>query len=632
MTQMLAWRNSHGSLLLGVLMVLALTWLFSVPMKAHYTDLIVDRAYYKDSTAEHTIQSIQQQAFTPYEGPLFAGNHSRPLWLKLTLAPAPAERKQAWVLMFQPNFLHYAEVWWKGGNGQWQRAETGSRLAYNQRDIKALTPIVALEPSLQTRSTVYVRVQSPTTPLHVQVISQQNSMEFDALLSLVSGGFIGIGLALTIFSALLYVNTRDRLWGFDAICNVVGILVLSLQMGLASRLLFPDSENFVNTLLLYANVGYLFLATILHRLVFSLFALPRWIYAFNTTILFAFPLLVGLIFIGHGDSAMAINNFLITTSACWGVLIAIKARHPDRFALWVFRASYLGLVSYFVWWGIPMVFQQQTGNLATLYPSLPASLFSMFLLMLILWRNTQMKMEDAQRLALQKRDAERDLQESQRRHEETQGFLGMVLHEVKNPLSSIRMIVANLENTLPDADAQVSQRLQRVHGLVDDIDDVLERGVEIDSLEQGALVAEKALVNVTAWVQEFAAAHAAVARLHITAPDALLAQVDTHLLSMMLRNLVDNAVKYAPEGSPILVQLNANAQGWQLSVRSRVGAVGFPDADQIFNKYYRSPLAMRRSGLGLGLYWVRGAARQLGGDATYARDQEWVVFTLWLPN
>mgnify|MGYP003488691202 FL=1 len=101
---------------------------------------------------------------------------------------------------------------------------------------------------------------------------------------------------------------------------------------------------------------------------------------------------------------------------------------------------------------------------------------------------------------------------------------------------------------------------------------------------------------------------------------------------MMLRNLVDNAVKYAPEGSPILVQLNANAQGWQLSVRSRVGAVGFPDADQIFNKYYRSPLAMRRSGLGLGLYWVRGAARQLGGDATYARDQEWVVFTLWLPN
>jgi signal transduction histidine kinase len=615
---------------MGILLVLALTWIFSLPMNVRYTDLIAERAYFQDTHAEQTIQTIQQQSFTPYEGPLFAGNNSRPLWLRLTLAPAP--RESDWVIMLQPNTLHYAEVWWQGNQGEWQRAEMGSRLAYNQRDAKALAPLARIAPSEQARSTVYVRVQTPSTPVHAQVISRQNSIEFDALESLMSGGFIGIGLVLTFFSALLYVNTRDGLWGFDALCNVAGMLVLSLQMGLASRLVFPDSENLVNEIMLYANVSYVFIVTILHRLVFGLFAIPRWAYLFNTIILLAFPVLCGLIITGMGDKAMALNNVLIMASSFWGVLVAIKAQHPDRFALWVFRGSYIGLVAYFVCWSIPMVLQQQTGNLATLYPNLPTSLFSMFLLMLILLRNTQLKAQETQRLALQKRDAERDLQESQRRHEETQGFLGMVLHEVKNPLSSIRMIVANLENTLPDADAQVSQRLQRVHGLVDDIDDVLERGVEIDSLEQGALVAEKALVNVAAWVQEFAAAHAAVARLHITAPDALLAQVDTHLLSMMLRNLVDNAVKYAPEGSPILVQLNANAQGWQLSVRSRVGAVGFPDADQIFNKYYRSPLAMRRSGLGLGLYWVRGAARQLGGDATYARDQEWVVFTLWLPN
>jgi signal transduction histidine kinase len=599
-------------------------------MKTRYTDLIAERAYYQDVYSEQTIQSIQQQTFTAYEGPLFAGNKSRPLWLKLTLAPASSDI--GWVLMLQPNFLHYAEVWWQDDQQQWRRGEMGSRLAYNEREVKALAPIAYLQPNSHARSTVYVRVQSPTTPVHAQVISHQNSMEFDALLSMVSGGFIGIGLVLSFFSALLYVNTRDGLWGFDALCNGAGVLVLSLQMGLASRLLFPNSENLVNEIMLYANVGYLFLVTILHRLVFGLFAIPRWAYWPNTLILLSFPVLCALIFIGMGDKAMALNNALIMVSSFWGVLVALKARHPDQFALWVFRTSYLGLVAYFVWWSIPMVFQQQTGNLMTLYPSLPASLFSMFLLMLILLRNTQMKAQETQRLALQKRDAERDLQESQRRHEETQGFLGMVLHEVKNPLSSIRMIVANLENTLPNADAQVSQRLQRVHGLVDDIDDVLERGVEIDSLEQGALVAEKALVNVAAWVQEFAAEHAAVARLHITAPDALLAQVDTHLLSMMLRNLVDNAVKYAPEDSSILVQLSANAPGWKLSVRSMVGAVGFPDADQVFNKYYRSPLAMRRSGLGLGLYWVRGAARQLGGDATYTRDQEWVVFTLWLPD
>lgn len=624
-----AWRKSYSSMVIGALLVLALMWLFSLPVKARYPDLIVERAYFEDPAGLQDIHSIQHQRFTPYEGPLFHGNDNRPLWLRLTLAPATSKD---WVLMFQPNFLHYAQVWSQHAGGQWQHDVTGSRIAYSQRHVKSLVPSVAIAPSALTRTTVFIRVQTPTTPVHVRVLSRQDSMEFDALLNLVSGSFIGIGLILAMFSALLYVNTRDLLWGADALCNLAGVLVLSLQMGLVSRLILPDSENLVNQLMLYANAGYLFVAAVLHRLMFSLFALPRWAYLLNTIMLMAFPLLMALIFFGFGDKAMAINNLLILLSSFWGILLALKAKHRDRYLLRVFQFSYLGLVGYFIWWSIAVVLQQQTGNMVALYPNLPASLFTMFMLLLILLRHTQLKAREAQRVAIQKRDAERDLLESQRRHEETQGFLGMVLHEVKNPLSSIRMIVANLENTLPNADEQVQRRLQRVHGLVGDIDDVLERGVEIDSLEQGALVAEKALINVAAWVGEFQAGHVAATRLELIAPESLLAHVDTHLLGLMLRNLVDNAVKYAPENSPITVQLQAGEAAWQLSVRSLVGAVGFPDPERVFGKYYRSPLAMRRSGLGLGLYWVRGAARQLGGDAHYARDQDYVVFTLCLPN
>lgn len=626
---MAGWRKSYSTLFMGVLLVLTLGWLSTLPMTAQYTDLIAERAYYADVDGKDDIASVQAHSFTVYEGPLFHGNDLRPLWLRLTLAPSDLKD---WVLMFQPNYVHFAEVWMPDGSGQWHRAETGSKLRYSQREVKTLVPSVRITPDANHRITVYVRVITPTTPLHVRVLTRDSSAEFDALMSLVAGGFVGIGLMMAMLSTLVYVNTRDTLWGLDALFNFIGVAVLSLQLGLVSRLMLPDSLNVVNQLLLYANVGYVFMTTVLHRALFGLFAIPRWMYWPNTLILLAFPFLVSLIFLGDGDKAMALNNLLLFVSSFWGMLIAFKASHSDRFILGIFRTAYLGLVMYFIWWSIPVVLQLQTGNLTTLYPSLPASLFSMFLLLLILLRNTQLKARDAQRLAIAKRDAERDLQESRRLHEETNSFLGMVLHEVKNPLSTIRLIVGNLESTLPDQDSTVQKRLKRVHALVEDIDDVLERGVEIDSLEQGALVVEKSLMNVAALVNEFRSGHAAAERIDLELPESLLASVDSHLFSLMLRNLVDNAVKYAPETSPIKISLMAQADHYCLAVRSLVGVIGFPDSERVFGKYYRAPLAMRRSGLGLGLYWVRGAARLQGGDALYTREHDWVVFTLCLPN
>ena len=100
----------------------------------------------------------------------------------------------------------------------------------------------------------------------------------------------------------------------------------------------------------------------------------------------------------------------------------------------------------------------------------------------------------------------------------------------------------------------------------------------------------------------------------------------------MLMNLIDNAVKYSPENTDIPVILQQlDESSWQLCVRNLAGPVGFPDEAQVFAKYYRAELAISKSGMGLGLYWVRGVARRMGGDALYQRDQEWVVFKVCLP-
>ncbi|MES9261434.1 HAMP domain-containing sensor histidine kinase, partial [Cutibacterium acnes] len=217
-------------------------------------------------------------------------------------------------------------------------------------------------------------------------------------------------------------------------------------------------------------------------------------------------------------------------------------------------------------------------------------------------------------------------------HEESSSFYGMLMHEVKTPLSTIRMAVSNLENALADQDEVVLRRLKRVQNSVDNVDEVLKRGVDVDILEQGALAPDIAQVNVGALVQEVCRSHPEESRLKCTLPDLLMAKVDRHLLGLMLMNLIDNAVKYSPENTeiPVILQQTGDSN-WELSVRNQVGFVGFPDDAQVFSKYYRAELAISKSGMGLGLYWVRGVARRMGGDALYQRDRQWVVFKICLP-
>lgn len=615
-------------LLVAGLLVLVMSWVFSLPMRASYPDLITERAYYADPEGREGIDSVQARDFTSFTGPLFRGNDARPLWLRLTLAPSA---QPDWVVLYQPNFTQQVETWLPRPEGGWRRVLSGNRYAFSQREIATLAPAVAVRPAADHAITVYARVLTPTTPIHVRVLSREDTAAFDSLMHLVAGTFVGAGLLMTLLSFIVYVSTRDRLWGLDVLFNCAGLGMLALQLGLASRLFWPDSSDLVNQLSLIANCLYVAMSAILYRALFRLFALSRWLLLPYGLVLLMLPLLLWLIARGSGDLAMSLNNAIVMLLSAWGMVIVFRARHADRLILNVFRVAYTGTLLYMLWWGVSVVLRLQTGNLGALYPGMPVSLFTQLMLMLVLARNTQLRLLAAQRMTREKWQAEQRLRFERQRHEDTNSFLGMLLHEVKNPLSTIRMTVANLEGELAGQGESVLRRLRRVHQSVDDVDEVLERGVEVDSLEQGALVLEPAEVNVAALVADFVAGHAAAGRLRAALPEALVASVDSHLCQLMLRNLVDNALKYSPEGSAIDIRLQGGDRIWQLEVRNLAGAAGFPDSERVFSKYYRSPLAMRRNGMGLGLYWVRGVARRMGGTVQYVREQDSVVFRLCLP-
>jgi K+-sensing histidine kinase KdpD len=110
---------------------------------------------------------------------------------------------------------------------------------------------------------------------------------------------------------------------------------------------------------------------------------------------------------------------------------------------------------------------------------------------------------------------------------------------------------------------------------------------------------------------------------------------DRKLLTIILGNLLDNALKYRATASAIEVtagpQSRGSLGGLLFSVSNLPGDTGRPDAEQVFKKYWRGPSATRHAGSGLGLYLSLLIANHLGGDLRYQPEDSNVRFELWLP-
>jgi two-component system phosphate regulon sensor histidine kinase PhoR len=114
-----------------------------------------------------------------------------------------------------------------------------------------------------------------------------------------------------------------------------------------------------------------------------------------------------------------------------------------------------------------------------------------------------------------------------------------------------------------------------------------------------------------------------------------LALADEDKLRQVLLNLVDNAIKYSPDGGDVTVELAP--AGERLRVAVRDSGLGIPLAEQerIFEKFYRLDPSLTRGvgGSGLGLYISRELVSRMGGSlAVRSRPGEGATFVLELPR
>lgn len=227
-------------------------------------------------------------------------------------------------------------------------------------------------------------------------------------------------------------------------------------------------------------------------------------------------------------------------------------------------------------------------------------------------------------------DKERELSELKSR------FVSMASHEFRTPLTSVLSSAGLISQYAERQDfANVKKHAERIKSAANGLNTILTEFLSLGRLEEGRVAVNFEEVNLKDCVEEVFEGMKNLLKpgqtfvyKHAGSPTTLL---DCNLGKNILINLISNAIKYSPEGSPITVESVVGEKMTRISVFDE--GMGIPESEQkhLFDSFFRASNATNIQGTGLGLYIVQRYAEAMGGHVGFKSEIEkgsefWVEF------
>jgi len=193
-------------------------------------------------------------------------------------------------------------------------------------------------------------------------------------------------------------------------------------------------------------------------------------------------------------------------------------------------------------------------------------------------------------------------------------LLAAVSHDLRTPLAGIKAAVSSLRSEdVAWSDEDQAELLAGIEDGADRLDNLVGNLLDMSRLQTGTvtpLIREADLDEVV----PMALGGVPEDTVELDIPETLpMVAVDPGLLERAVGNLVENAVKYSPEGTPVLVKASAIADRVEIRVVDRGPGVPDEAKNRIFEPFQRYGDAPRGAGVGLGLAVARGFTEALGG-------------------
>jgi signal transduction histidine kinase len=216
-------------------------------------------------------------------------------------------------------------------------------------------------------------------------------------------------------------------------------------------------------------------------------------------------------------------------------------------------------------------------------------------------------------------------------------FVSAVSQELRRPLTSIYGFAETLlrddvrfgEEERRTFLSYIASESERLAAIVDQL-------LNVARLDAGELDVTLTPIDVHALADEVVAAVTAPNEHHFAVDvreDGLHVTADAEKLRQALANLLDNAVKYSPDGGTVTVSARRRGERVEITVADEGVGIAESEHDRIFRKFYRGEAgATRAGGTGLGLFIAQGLVAAMGGRMWVSSEEgEGARFTLDLP-
>ncbi len=624
--------------LLGLLA--GIFWLLVTPSHAADAWAIHELSVLADAHGSESIQTVslpdRAADFRPVPAGFSAGFTRSVHWLRFTLHAPPqnAKGQREIFLEIHPPYLDDLQIYLSQPeeNGAFEIRHAGDLRPHSAKEYPYRAFVFRVEFADASARTAYVRLQTSSSsvmaikawePSHFVA---QASREY-ALLGLLVGGLV----------AALAANIWQGLWRHEALYSrfiaymAAALANISTVNGVVGEFLFPDNPFMADQCVSLGVLGLIFFGARFYMLALDIYSAPawmRWTYQIQiAAVLVCLPITL----LGFYTEAAKVLLPLVSLTLVIGTLRSVQLwqqkNSNGKILLFAHLLSLAGNLSI-----IPTLMGLFPGKFQLLYSFQFGPFGSLLALQFMLSQRMRTIEVQLHQATLGTEIAKATAQQERAEREHQRHFLSMLTHELKTPLSVIRMRLGAKDPTVR-MQAHAAQAVQ-------DIDAIVERCAMVSQMEEKADTLQSAPCHMGELLSEVLAQQAAAHRVSLQlAPEALAApqHSDPILLRTVLSNLIDNALKYSPPTGTVHIHLALalatpdTSAGLQLQIENPAGAAGVPEPDHIFEKYYRAPGANRQSGSGLGLYIVKALVERLGGSIACRSHAGLVIFTLWLP-
>jgi len=585
---------------------------------------LLGQAYFEDKTNSLPFEEVQKEKFTPYEGWLAKGYKPSTYWIRLDIRPSEKDL----VLRMRPVYVEDIQLF-DSSALDFSRI-TGAKHKVLDSEIRTLNHNFTLG-SYEHERQIFLKVKSVRTYLlGVEVMSISEFFSAEYISSLIYAAYIIFIFLLALWLLGVWLGNRELVLGLFVIQQSVSLFHAFFLYGYARLLLDPFiDQSTINYMTFVLVVTYPLTAVVATKFLFSEYSLKQlYRYSFNGAICISI-LVVALLVAGNISTALKINAlFIILIGVLFFVTSffgtgASSTQKNIYLPINILRIYYTFNL---VMWAIvilPILGFIKSNDLTFHYNLFYSVLSGLFFCLMLQYRAKSILKNELIKSAALKKEVENE----RLRREEQGKLMSMLTHEIKTPLSVLKLVI--------DQQVVGSDFEEYANRAVTNIDSIINKCIQLDRLDLNVIQIHKAKFNFLDLLKTTISDTRLANRFSIFQQADIDIESDIQVLSIVISNLLGNAIKYSAPETEIVIDteiLDGNLpRCLQFSVQNVIGNMGAPDPELAFAKYYRGPSATMVSGSGLGLFLVRELTHVLGGEVKLSIKDNLITFTAWIP-